>query len=51
MSRYQRYMDNHDFYETEAREARDPLKEKIFRILATFWKKKALSLKIEEALR
>ena len=51
MSRYQRYMDNHDYYETEAREAKDVIKQQLFRILATFWKKKALSLKIEEAMK
>lgn len=51
MSIYQKYMDNHDYYETEARETKDSLKKQIFTLLARFWKKKALSLKLEEALR
>ena len=51
MSIYQKYMDNHDYYEREAKDAKDMLKKQIFTLLARFWKKKALALKIEEALR
>ena len=51
MTRYEDMMNQHDFYETEARETKDPIKEKIFRHLAEDWKRKALNLKIEEALR
>ena len=51
MTTYQKYMENHDYYETEAREAKDSFKRQIFTLLARFWKKKALSLKLEEALR
>ena len=51
MTTYQEYMDQHDFYETEARLTKNPLKYKIFKALAKEYKDKALSLTIEEAMR
>lgn len=50
-NKYQEYMDNHDFYETEARETTNPFKRMIFKYLAADWKKKALNLKIAEVCR
>ena len=54
MTRYEDLMNQHDFYETEAREAkerRDRTKEKIFSALAREYKQKALSLPISEVMR
>ena len=51
MTRYAQYMDNHDFYETEARLTTNPVKRMIFKYLASDWKKKALNLKLAEVLR
>ena len=50
MSRYEKYMSQHDFYETEARLTSNPMKRMIFRYLAAEWKKKALNLKIAEVI-
>ena len=51
MTRYEQYMNNHDFYESEAIKTSNPVKRMIFRYLAEDWKRKALNLKIAEALR
>ena len=51
MTRYEDLMNQHDFYETEARLTQDPIKEKIFRALSTEYKDKALALTIAEASR
>lgn len=51
MTRYEDLMNQHDFYETEANNTTDPIKEKIFRALATEYKDKAMNLTIAEAMR
>lgn len=51
MTRYEDMMNQHDFYETEARLTRNPFKKMIFKYLAADWKDKAMNLNIEEALR
>lgn len=51
MTRYEDLMNQHDFYETAAREETNPVKEKIFRALAKEYKDKAQNLTIAEALR
>lgn len=51
-NKYIEYMDNHDFYETEAnKHHNNPFKWAIFKYLAADYKKKALKLKIAEVCR
>ena len=49
MTDYQKLMDQHDYYIAEAR--KHPSKAEVFRQIAEDYKRKALSLTIEEASR
>lgn len=51
ITRYEDLMNQHDFYETKARETKSMIKKKILRHLAEDWKQKALNLTIAEAMR
>ena len=50
LSKYEECMNQHDYYETEARLTSNPFKRIIFKYLAEDWKRKALNLKIAEVL-